>query len=367
MKRTAVIKTLSCTVLAGAMSYAHAQSSVTLYGIVDTSVRYLTNANATNDSQVSMGVGPITGSRWGLKGSEDLGAGLKTVFRLENGFNLWNGQMASSNTLFNRMAYVGLSSDRYGAVTLGRQNTPLFDQLGNVYDPLTVGNFDQDGWLPGALGYGLRTNNSIKYNGQFGGLNVEAMYGVGGVPGSLGAGSMYGFTAAYSINGLSVDVGYQQNSDNSNNKFRVFNVGAVYAFTPAVKAYAGWLHAQDNTGIVDLYMAAAGSPASTWSPKTKTNRIDDGFYVGTTWQVTSPLLISAAGYYDRSRNGLNSDDVTQGRGTRYSATLLAEYSLSKRTEVYGTVDYIHGTGSATADFPGRNNQTGVTIGLRNIF
>ena len=84
MKRTAVIKTLSCTVLAGAMSYAHAQSSVTLYGIVDTSVRYLTNANATNDSQVSMGVGPITGSRWGLKGSEDLGAGLKTVFRLEN-------------------------------------------------------------------------------------------------------------------------------------------------------------------------------------------------------------------------------------------------------------------------------------------
>jgi predicted porin len=177
--------------IAIAAQSAFAQSSVTLYGIVDTSVRYLTNANANNDSQVSMGVGPITGSRWGLKGAEDLGGGLSAVFRLENGFNVWNGQLASSGTLFNRMAYVGLSSNQYGTVTLGRQNTPLFDQLGNVYDPLTVGNYDQDGWLPGALGYGLRQNNSVKYNGQFGGLNVEAMYGFGNVAGSVGASNMY--------------------------------------------------------------------------------------------------------------------------------------------------------------------------------
>lgn len=366
MKKTAIISALAGAMAASAAPAVHAQSSVTLYGIVDTSVRYLTNANANNDSQVAMGVGPITGSRWGIKGSEDLGNGLSTVFRLENGFNLWNGQMASGNTLFNRHAYVGLSSNQYGTVTLGRQNTPLFDQLGNVYDPLTVGNYDQDGWLPGALGYGLRTNNSIKYNGQFGGLNVEGMYGVGGVPGSLGAGSMYGLTASYTMGGLAVDVGYQQNSDNANNKFRVVNVGAVYTIS-SVKAFAGWLHAQDNTGIVDLYMAAAGSPAASWAPKTGTNRIDDGFYVGATWQATAPLLISAAGYYDRSRNALNPDDTTLGRGTRYSATLLAEYSLSKRTEVYGTVDYIHGTGAAMADFPGRNNQTGVAIGFRNIF
>ncbi|MEC5407451.1 porin [Paraburkholderia sp. MPAMCS5] len=357
---------LAGTMLAGAVPSVHAQSSVTLYGIVDTSLRYLTNADSKNDSQLAMGIGPVTGSRWGLKGSEDLGAGLQTVFRLENGFNVWNGQLASANTLFNRLAYVGLSSNRYGTVTAGRQNTPLFDQLGSVYDPLTVGNYDQDGWLPGALGYGLRSNNAIKYNGQFGGLNVEAMYGVGGVPGSLGASSMYGLTASYAVNGLSIDVGYQQNSDSANNKFRVVNVSAVYSFN-SVKTYAGWLHSQDNTGIVDLYMGAAGSPASTWTPKPKTNRIDDGFYAGATWQVTSPLLLTAAGYYDRSRNALNSDGLTSGRGTRYSAALLAEYSLSKRTEVYGTVDYIHGTGAAAADFPGRNNQTGVAVGFRNIF
>ncbi|MGI4861349.1 MAG: porin [Janthinobacterium lividum] len=353
--------------LAIAAQSACAQSSVTLYGIVDTSVRYLTNSNARNDSQVAMGVGPITGSRWGIKGTEDLGGGLSTVFRLEDGFNLWNGKMASTNTLFNRGAFVGLSSKQYGTVTFGRQNTPLFDQLGNVYDPLTVGNYDQDGWLPGALGYGLRQNNSVKYNGQFGGLNVEGMYSFGGVAGSIAASSMYGATASYTIGGLSVDAGYQQNSDAANNKYKVINVSAVYAFQ-SVKAFAGWLHGQDNTGIVDLYMAASDSPAANWStPVTKTNRIDDGFYAGSTWQVTSPLLLTAAAYYDRARNALEADGVTLGRGTRYSGVLLAEYSLSKRTEVYGTVDFIHGTGAATADFPGRNNQTGVAVGMRNVF
>ena len=74
--------------VAVAAQSASAQSSVTLYGIVDTSIRYLTNADANNDSRLAMGVGPITGSRWGLKGSEDLGGGLSAIFRIENGFNL---------------------------------------------------------------------------------------------------------------------------------------------------------------------------------------------------------------------------------------------------------------------------------------
>jgi predicted porin len=366
-KTTSAIGAIGGALIAIAAQSAFAQSSVTLYGIVDTSVRYLTNANANNDSQVSMGVGPITGSRWGLKGSEDLGGGLSAVFRLENGFNLWNGQLASSGTLFNRMAYVGLSSNQYGTVTLGRQNTPLFDQLGNVYDPLTVGNFDQDGWLPGALGYGLRQNNSVKYNGQFGGVNVEAMYGFGNVAGSVGASNMYGLTASYTYAGLSLDAGFQQNSDVHNNKFNVVNVSAVYAFS-TVKAFAGWLHSQDNTGMVDIFMSAANSPAANFAaPVTNTNRIDDGFYTGATWQVTPPLLLTAAAYYDHSRNALDADGTTLSRGVRYSGVLLAEYSLSKRTEVYGTVDFIRGTGAAQADFPGRNNQTGVAIGLRNIF
>lgn len=367
MKKSTLAKALGGALIAIAAQQAFAQSSVTLYGIADTSIRYLTNANAANDSQTSMGIGAITGSRWGLKGSEDLGGGLAAVFRLENGFNLWNGALASTSTEFNRMAYVGISSKQYGTVTMGRQNTPLFDMLGNLYDPLTVGNYDQDGWLEGAMGYGLRANNSVKYNGTFGGLNVDAMYAFGNTAGSVGANNMYGINLTYSYSALTLNGGFQQNSDVKNDKYNVFNVGVVYAFTPAVKGYAGWFHSQDNTGMIDEYMAASGSPAASFStPVTNTNRIDDGFYVGSTWQVTAPLYVSLAGYYDHFRNGLYAND-TLGRGVRYSAVVLAEYSLSKRTEVYGTVDFQRGTGAATVDFPGRNNQTGVAIGIRNMF
>jgi len=372
MKKTTAA--IGATLLALSAQSAFAQSSVTLYGIVDTSIRYLTNANAANDNLVQMTQGPITGSRWGLKGTEDLGGGLSAIFRLENGFNLWNGQFASANTLFNRMAYVGIQSNQYGAITAGRQNTPLFDQLGNVFDPLTVGNFDQDGWLPGALGYGLRQNNSVKYDGKFGGFELEGMYSFGGVPGSVGANSMYGFTGSYAYGPLSLLAGYQQNSDANNNKYRVANLGGVYAFGP-VKGYAGWLWGQDNTGMVDLYMQSGGSPSfdaivpggALNVAKTGTNRIDNGLYAGATWQVTAPLLLTAAYYYDHARNARNIDNALS-TGTRWSAVMVAEYSLSKRTEVYGTVDFTRGTGaSADADFPGRNNQTGVAVGFRNIF
>jgi predicted porin len=349
-----------------------------LYGIVDTSIRYLTNADANNNNQVAMMQGPITGSRWGLKGTEDLGGGLSAIFRLENGFNVWNGQLSKANTLFNRMAYVGLQS-QYGAVTLGLQNSPLFDQLGNVFDPLTVGNYDQNSWLPGALGYGLRFSNSVKYDGKFAGLEVEGMYAFGGQPGSVGANNMYGFTGSYSFGPLSLLAGYQQNSDAHNNKYRVANVGGVYAFGPA-KFYAGWLWGQDNTGLVDQYMQFGGAPtlmpvvagATALAPRTNTNRIDNGIYAGVTWQVTTPLLLTLAYYYDHARNAANVGTIAAPNGAlstavRYSGAFVAEYSLSKRTEVYGTVDFSRGTGAATADFPGRNNQTGVAVGLRNIF
>lgn len=351
-----------------AANCAFAQSSVTLYGIADTSLRYITNADAQGRDRVFMTNGAITGSRWGLKGSEDLGDGLSTVFRLENGFNVQNGSFSSPGTEFNRMAYVGLSSSRYGVLTFGLQNTPLFDQLGDIYDPLTVGNYNQTEWLPVALSAGLRNSNSVKYNGKFAGLNVEGMYAFGGVPGSFGAGNMYGFTVSYTLGGLSLDTGYQQNSDQSNNKERVVNVSALYSIGK-VKAYLGWLHSQDNTGNVDFLMFETGD-VSNFDPAIKTrantNRIDDGFYAGASWLVTAPLTLTVAAYYDRMRNALSSDG-TLGRGNRYALAGVAEYALSKRTEVYGEVDYNHANGAATVDLPSKNSQTGVSIGFRTSF
>jgi predicted porin len=76
--------------------------------------------------------------------------------------------------------------------------------------------------------------------------------------------------------------------------------------------------------------------------------------------------LTGAFYYDHMRNAATAD-ASLGSGTRYTAVALAEYALSKRTEVYGTVDFNRVNGAATVELPGRSNQAGFALGLRNFF
>ncbi|PMY01052.1 porin, partial [Pseudomonas sp. GW460-13] len=78
-----------------------------------------------------MSSGGLSGSRWGLRGVEDLGSGLKALFVLESGFGLDDGKSQQGGRLFGRQAYVGLESDQVGRVTFGRQYTSLFDMMAN--------------------------------------------------------------------------------------------------------------------------------------------------------------------------------------------------------------------------------------------
>ena len=79
---------------------AHAQSSVTLYGLIDTSMVY--QSNVKGSSNYLMNSGSLSTSRWGLRGTEDLGGGLSAVFDLENGFNSANGTLKNGGDLFGR-------------------------------------------------------------------------------------------------------------------------------------------------------------------------------------------------------------------------------------------------------------------------
>src|SRR6266702_42046 len=97
----------------GAVLSAHAQSSVTLYGLVDVGFTY--NQNSGGHQQFSQTGGAGAGSRVGFRGTEDLGAGLASVFVVENGFSPANGKLSQGGAIFGRQAYVGLSSTRYGA------------------------------------------------------------------------------------------------------------------------------------------------------------------------------------------------------------------------------------------------------------
>ena len=126
MKKTR-IALLALPLLAGA---AHAQSSVTLYGFVDAGLVYVNNQSG--HSNVETITGQTSGSRWGLRGSEDLGGGLKAIFTLENGFDTSNGKLLQGGREFGRQAFVGLSSDTWGAVTLGRQYDPMTELVGEI-------------------------------------------------------------------------------------------------------------------------------------------------------------------------------------------------------------------------------------------
>src|SRR5580658_8842220 len=102
-----------------------AQSSVTLYGVIDEGINYTSNVGGNREFEMVSGY--AQGSRWGLKGSEDLGGGLKAVFQLENGFNANSGTLAEGGRLFGRQAYVGLSDDKYGTITIGLQYDSVVD------------------------------------------------------------------------------------------------------------------------------------------------------------------------------------------------------------------------------------------------
>src|SRR5260370_38557989 len=128
------MKGLSCAValLCASSASAYAQSSVTLYGIVDEGITYTTNQNGHSNWQLQSGGASI--SRWGLRGVEDLGGGLQTVFLLEDGFDPSTGKIGNNGALFGRSAYVGIASP-YGPLTLGRQ----YDDVANPCSKIDAG------------------------------------------------------------------------------------------------------------------------------------------------------------------------------------------------------------------------------------
>jgi predicted porin len=153
-----------------------APTSVTLYGLIDTGVERITNVGAAGGSLTRMpNISGTLPSRWGLRGSEDLGGGLRAVFTLESGFGPDTGASGQGGRLFGRQALVGLSGG-WGTVSLGRQYTMLFwslldaDQLGpNVY-----GLGSLDAYIPNS-----RADNAIVYRGSFSGVSVGASYSLG--------------------------------------------------------------------------------------------------------------------------------------------------------------------------------------------
>ncbi len=159
---------LAAALVTGFAGVAHAETSVTLYGLVDAGIGYqqtkVTQGDAfTKTRDIGLINGVKNGNRWGLKGTEDLGNGTSAIFQLESGFDLGNGRSSQGGRLFGRKAIVGLTGDSWGTLTLGRQYNVADDFISPI-DPFGT-SFKQAGIVDGAFGSSpsARMDNSIKY------------------------------------------------------------------------------------------------------------------------------------------------------------------------------------------------------------
>lgn len=216
MKRTVI----ALAILAP-FALAHAQSSVTLYGTIDAALSVGDSGGSTGilSTRIDSGVGP--GSRVGLRGTEDLGGGLRALFTLEAGFDSSTGASQQGGLLFGRQAYVGIGSSQGWSVTLGRQYSPTelaitaADALAQNYWGSSAGYGIGTLQSPGAatvLGAGcqgatLRINNSVQGSWTAGGFTGKLMFGAGD-ENSNGSGRVINPSVTYSSGPLMLTAAY---------------------------------------------------------------------------------------------------------------------------------------------------------------
>lgn len=189
------------------ISAAHAQSSVTLYGIIDTGLLYTNNQKG--ESNYQMASGTLSGSRWGMRGTEDLGGGLQALYVLENGFSSTTGTLGQNGREFGRAAYVGLAG-AFGRVTAGRQNDAAVDFIGPIASSnqwgggLAAHPGDTDNYYVNA-----RISNSVKYLGNdYAGFRVSGLYSFGGTAGNFANNRLWSLGAQYARGPLTVAASY---------------------------------------------------------------------------------------------------------------------------------------------------------------
>ncbi|KKB61497.1 hypothetical protein WM40_22825 [Robbsia andropogonis] len=340
-------KSLLLAALLGAgVVTAHAQSSVTLYGIVDAGLQYTSNSVGT--SKYSFLSGGDYGNRWGLKGTEDLGGGLAAIFNLENGFNIGTGNFSSSGTEFNRQAFVGLASKQYGTLTFGRQYAPTTDLI-ESYGPAIVGGI---GTFPGDISdmdNGVRVNNSVKYKTlTYNGLTGEIMYGFGNNAGQMNGGSAYAAGLSYIQGPIVAGATYYRTNTAYNGgtnaaaiaSTNVISAGYVNAKAQqSINAVAGTQLSPDiYLGLVYAYTQYLPSATSYIRHSVAYNSVGA---VGT-YQLNPALIVGLSYNYTF---GQKVDAASQTSAPRYQQIAgKAIYSLSKRTGFYLFAGYQHAYG-----------------------
>ena len=350
-------KSLIALAVLAASGAAMAQSSVTLYGVADVFVGSAkTEVGGAGLRQNVVNTSGINGSRWGLRGSEDLGGGMKAIFTLESGFNLDNGSSAQGGQLFGRQAFVGLESG-FGTVSLGRQYS-AYDALHGATnmngDAFTFnaasGTLNVNGASPasnigvsanGMADYTSRVNNSIAYTSpSFSGFSGAVVYSFGENKNTVGnvngdATDNASVHIKYANGPLLVGYAYQQEKQaavggvQDKNKYNL--VGATYDFG-VVKLNGSYNQAKNNTFKDKEYQVGVAVPFGA--------------------------AAISAGYAHSKSEGLG----VEATGKGYS--ILGTYDLSKRTRLYAGAQ---NTKAFVLNSPLETETTVYGLGVRHSF
>lgn len=334
---------------------SQAQSHVKLYGVVDNGLTYVSNAGGSR--LFGMASGGMQAARWGMRGVEDLGGGLKATFRLESGYDLNAGKFGQGGLEFGRQANVGLSS-RYGSVLLGRQYDSVIDFVGqfafsNTFGasinahPGDIDNFNSSN----------RINNAVKFqSADYAGFSVGGLYSLGGIAGHSGKNQIYSLGAAYARGPLNVGMGYLNVRNPNVSFFGNSTSGAVSSTTSNITSpvYAGFGSA--NTYQVfaagGSYVAGAATLGATYSnirfanlgasyasPFAGQSQTFHNGEISLIYRLNPALRLGVSYNYTRG-NSLG------GRATAqyHQGALGLDYFLSKRTDLYVVGVYQHASG-----------------------
>ncbi len=382
--------------LAVSMAFAapvFAQNSVTLYGVIDEGLDYTNNVGGSHSYEMQSGI--IQGSRWGLKGSEDLGGGLKTVFQLENGFNLNNGNLGQGSRMFGRQAFVGLSGASFGTVTLGRQYDALVDYLA----PLTAngnwgGSLFQHPYDNDNTGNSFRVNNTVKFaSNTYAGFQFGGTYSFSNGT-NFGNNRQYSIGTSYTNGGLQLAAAYLQANNPGNGsagaiasndanfpatRLRIFGGGINYAFGPAT---VGFVYTNSNmkNPTTTAYFGSNNESIIPTGGSLSSLKFQN-FEINGLYQLTPALSLGAEYVFTTAKSdSTNSAGISSSpKQKMHTVALMADYNVSKRTDVYvqGAYEKVAGDSTGTSldradvggasDLSSTNKQFIARVGLRHKF
>ncbi|MBB2931525.1 porin [Paraburkholderia silvatlantica] len=367
----------------------HAQS-VRLSGSVDAGIAYVSDSGNANGHQSAWQAknGDINISRWILSGTEPLSSDLTAIFTLTNGFSVMNGNAAQQGRLFGFQAWMGLTSQRAGSLTMGRQ----FDEVVQFVEPFSLGGTSYGGagfahvYDNDNLDNYTRINNSVKYvTPLLGGVKLGALYGFSNAGGEFANNRAYSFGFSYQYGNLDTGAGYFQ-LDHASNLPTANTNGAVPAGAPfnaerqRTWAAGGLYHfGRGGAGLVISETrldnaTSINNVADTAIRLTGDDVRFDNVEVNVRYYVTLNWNVSAGYTFTLGR-------FATPTGVRYpkwhQAGIVSTYFLSPSTDVYVETIYqranqLQGTGIQGAQISNFSrasgaNQLVAAIGLRHRF